>query len=176
MSVTELGYFTDDGHTWIALTPDVVPIDAAYNWAVRADCGAVVLFSGTIRDHADGRDGVQYLTYEAYEEQATPKMVEIASEIRARWSTVGRVVLIHRTGRIELGESSVVVVVSSPHRPVAFAAARFGIDALKASVPIWKHEVWETGADWGTGAHELTPVSSVRSDDPSSELAQGNPQ
>ncbi len=63
--------------------------------------------------------------------------------------------LLHRTGRLELGESSVVAVVSAPHRAEAFEAARFAIDALKESAPIWKHEVWADGADWGTGAHDV---------------------
>jgi molybdopterin synthase catalytic subunit len=128
---------------------------------VLSHCGAVVLFSGTVRDHADGRDDVQHLTYEAYEEQAVPRLEAIASEMRTRWPETGRVALLHRLGRLELGESSVLVVVSSPHRPEAFAAARFGIDALKASVPIWKHEVWNGGSDWALGAQHLVDASSV---------------
>ena len=132
-----------------------MPIDAAYEWAVRPDCGAVVLFSGTVRDHAEGREGVEYLTYEAYDEQVVPRMQSIVDEARVRWPTVGRLVLLHRTGRIELGASSVVVVASAPHRPEAFEAARFAIDALKAAVPIWKHEVWAGGAEWGTGSTDV---------------------
>jgi molybdopterin synthase catalytic subunit len=120
-----------------------------------------VLFSGTVRDHAEGRSGVQHLTYEAYEEQAVPKMAEITDELRRRWPTTGAVVMLHRTGRLDLGESSVVVVVSSPHRPEAFEAARYGIDALKAGVPIWKHEVWDGGSDWGTGAQTVTSAADV---------------
>ena len=149
------------GEDWVGITADPLPITAAYEWAVRPDCGAVVLFSGTVRDHAEGRSGVQHLTYEAYEEQAVPKMADIAAEVRNRWSQTGRIVLLHRTGRLELGESSVIVVVSSPHRPEAFEAGRFAIDALKVSVPIWKHEVWDGGADWGTGAESLTSATSV---------------
>jgi molybdopterin synthase catalytic subunit len=152
-----------EGDTWLGLTAQPLPIAEAYEWAVRPDCGAVVLFSGTVRDHAEGRSGVQYLTYEAYEEQAVPKLAEIASELRTRWPATGRIVFLHRTGRIELGESSVIVVVSSPHRPEAFEAGRFAIDALKASVPIWKHEVWDTGADWGTGAQDVRPANRVTS-------------
>src|SRR5262249_12990665 len=104
------------GDDWVGITADSLPIAAAYEWAVRRDCGAVVLFSGTVRDHAEGRGGVQHLTYEAYEEQAVPRMQAIADEVRVRWPQTGRVVLLHRTGRLELGESSVIVVVSSPHR------------------------------------------------------------
>ncbi len=150
-----------DGNTWIGITADVLPVGLAYEWSVRPACGAVVLFSGTVRDHAEGRAGVQSLTYEAYEEQAEAKMAEIEAEIRVRWPDIGSVVLLHRTGVLVLGESSVIVVVSSPHRPEAFEAARFGIDAVKASVPIWKHEVWDGGSDWGTGAQALSDASSV---------------
>ena len=150
-----------DGNTWIGVTADVLPVGLAYEWSVRPQCGAVVLFSGTVRDHAEGRSGVQSLTYEAYEEQAEAKMADIACEIRVRWPDTGAIVLLHRTGLLVLGESSVIVVVSSPHRPEAFDAGRFGIDALKASVPIWKHEVWDGGSDWGTGAQALSDATFV---------------
>jgi len=151
------------GDDWVGITADPLPVAAAYEWAVRPDCGAVVLFSGTVRDHAEGRSGVDHLTYEAYEEQAVSKMAEIAAEIRVRWPDTGRIALVHRTGRLEIGESSVIVVVSTPHRGEAFEAGRYGIDALKVSVPIWKHEVWEGGSDWGTGAEALTSPASVES-------------
>jgi molybdopterin synthase catalytic subunit len=149
------------GEDWLGISADPMPITEAYEWAVRPDCGAVVLFSGTVRDHAEGRAGVQHLTYEAYDEQVVAKLEAIASEVRRRWPQTGRIALLHRTGRLELGESSVIVVVSSPHRAEAFEAGRFAIDALKVSVPIWKHEVWEGGSDWGTGAERLAPASSV---------------
>ena len=147
----------------MGITAAQLPVAEAYEWAVRADCGAVVLFSGTVRDHAEGRSGVQHLTYEAYEEQAVPKMAEIATEVRGRWPATGQIVLLHRTGKLGLGESSVIVVVSSPHRPEAFEAGRYAIDALKATVPIWKHEVWDGGSDWGTGAHDVQTASEVSS-------------
>jgi molybdopterin synthase catalytic subunit len=149
------------GANWIGLTDEELPVGDAYEWAVQPECGAVVLFSGTIRDHAEGRDGVAHLTYEAYEEQTVPRFQAICDELRVRWPDAGRVVLLHRTGRLEIGESSVIAVVSSPHRPVAFEAARFAIDALKETAPIWKHEVWADGADWGTGAHEIRDASAV---------------
>ncbi len=134
-----------------------------YDWCVRPDCGAVVLFSGTVRDHAEGRTDVERLEYEAYDEMVVPKMREIVAELRARWPETGRVVLVHRVGSLELGESSVVTAVSAPHRPEAFAAARFAIDALKVSVPVWKREVWADGSDWGTNAADLVPASDVTS-------------
>lgn len=152
-----------DGDNWLGLTDAELPIGAIYDWCVRPDCGAVVLFSGTVRDHAEGRTDVQHLEYEAYEEMVVPKLDEIVAETRSRWPEVGRLVLVHRIGRLELGESSVVVCASAPHRPDAFAAARFAIDALKVSVPVWKREVWEGGSDWGTNAADLVDVVDVPS-------------
>jgi molybdopterin synthase catalytic subunit len=163
--------------TWVGITDNQLPISAAYEWCVLPTCGAVVLFSGTVRDHAVDEDGllrtdVQHLVYEAYEVQAVASFQKIADEVRVRWPHTGRVVLLHRVGQLELGESSVVAVVSAPHRPEAFEAARYAIDALKASAPIWKHETWldsTTGTThgWGTGAHQIVdPVSvpTVRGD------------
>ena len=151
------------GETWLGLTAAPLPVGEAADWAVRPDCGAVVLFSGTVRDHAGDRTNVTRLEYEAYEEQVEPRLATIAEEARARWPELGRLVLLHRTGPLEVGESSVVVAASAPHRPEAFAAARFCIDSLKATVPIWKREVWEGGEEWGLDAHDLTDVSETRS-------------
>jgi molybdopterin synthase catalytic subunit len=154
-----------DSARWIALTDAPLPIGALYDWAVLPQCGAVVLFSGTVRDHAvegdQRRDGVTHLEYEAYDEQVLSRFEAIDDELRRRWPDTGRVAIIHRVGRMELTESSVVVVVSAPHRPVAFDAARFAIDAVKASAPIWKHETWADGSGWGTGAHDITDPSDV---------------
>ena len=155
-----------DGRSWLALADEPLPVGAAHEWAVLPGCGAVVLFSGTTRDHAVDdrgvrRDGVEHLTYEAYTEQVGPCLEAIDAELRARWPDTGRVALLHRTGRVDVGESSVLVVVSAPHRAAAFAAARFGIDSLKASAPIWKHESWEAGGDWGAGAHDIVEPGDV---------------
>lgn len=156
-----------DGDTWLGLTDAELPIGAIYAWCLRPDCGAVVLFSGTVRDHATAGDavrtGVQHLEYEAYDEMVVPKLQEIVDEARVRWPDVGRIALVHRVGRLELGESSVVAAVSAPHRPEAFAAARFAIDALKVSVPVWKREVWAGGSDWGTNAADLVEATHVAS-------------
>jgi len=153
-------------NSWLSLTSDPLPVAAAYEWAVLPQCGAVVLFSGTVRDHATDaqgvlRDNVESLTYEAYESQVVPRFEAIEAELRQRWPETGRVVLIHRTGSLALGESSVIAVVSAPHRAGAFEAARFAIDALKSSAPIWKHEVWSDGADWGLAAGIPIDASSV---------------
>ena len=146
------------GDNWIALTEDPLPVGHAHDWAVSPTCGAVVVFSGTVRDHAEGRTGVTHLTYEAYEGRAEEAMAAVAGEARRRWPDLGRIVIWHRTGRLGLGESSVVVVAAAPHRPLAFEAARYMIDAVKASAPIWKHEEWSGGSDWGADA---TPIVSA---------------
>jgi molybdopterin synthase catalytic subunit len=151
----------DDGDDWFALSESELSIPDAYEWAILPRCGAVVLFSGTIRDHAEGRSGVEHLTYEAYEEQVVLRFREIGVELRRRWPDTGRVALLHRVGRLVVGESSVVAVVSAPHRAEAFDAARYAIDALKQAAPIWKHEVWADGADWGTGASDLRDPRTV---------------
>jgi molybdopterin synthase catalytic subunit len=148
-----------DAADWVGITPDPLPVERALDWVVLPSCGAVVLFSGTTRDHAEGREGVTHLSYEAYEEQVGPRLEAIATEARARWPEVGRLVLLHRIGTVPLGESSVIVVASAPHRPEAFAAARFAIDALKAGAPIWKRESWTDGDDWAPGT---APVDDVR--------------
>ena len=132
---------------------------AAYEWCVRPDCGAVVLFSGTVRDHAEGRSGVAHLTYEAYEEHVVPRLDAIAAEIRAQWPRTGRIALLHRVGRLELGESSVIVAVSAPHRAEAFEAARFGIDTLKETVPIWKREQHEGGSTWAAASRPIRSIA-----------------
>ena len=147
------------GDDWIALSGAPLPTDAASTWVVRPDCGAVVVFVGTVRDHAEGRPGVVSLEYEAYVEQAEARMGAVAEEARARFDGVGRIALLHRTGPLALTEAAVVVAVSAPHRGEAFDAARFCIDTLKATVPIWKKEAWAGGEDWGTDA---TPVEARR--------------
>jgi molybdopterin synthase catalytic subunit len=149
------------GVDWVGLSADPLPVEAALAWVQTADCGAQVLFTGTVRDAAEGRTGVEWLEYEAYEEQAVPRLASVAAEVRARWPEAGRIALLHRTGRLQLGEVAVVVVVAAPHRGAAFAAARFAIDAVKASVPIWKKESWEGGEAWGTGAEAVVSPSDV---------------
>ncbi len=143
------------GETWLGLSSSPLPVAEALSWAGRPDCGGLVLFSGTARDHAEGRPGVDQLEYEAYESQVVPRLREVADEARVRWPPVGRIALLHRTGVLEVGDSAVVVVVSAPHRAEAFEAARFCIDTLKRSVPIWKRERWAGGESWGLEAQHI---------------------
>lgn len=149
------------GRSWIALSDAPLPVGAVTEWAIRPECGGLVLFVGTVRDHADGRSGVHLLEYEAYVEQAEAKMREVADVAMQRWPVLGAVALLHRVGALELGEAAVVVAVSAPHRGEAFDAARWCIDTLKATVPIWKKEHWDGGADWGLAATELADVSEL---------------
>jgi molybdopterin synthase catalytic subunit len=144
-----------DGDTWLGLSASPLPVAEAVAWAVLPDCGGVVLFSGTARDHAEGRTGVERLEYEAYESQVVPRLGAVADETRVRWPTVGRIALLHRTGALAVGDSAVVVVVSAPHRAEAFEAARFCIDTLKRTVPIWKREIWPDGESWGLDAQHI---------------------
>ena len=149
------------GDDWTALSDGALPVGDAYAWAVRPDCGAVVVFTGTARDHSTDRPGVSELAYEAYEEQAVPRLQQVVRELRDRWPAVGRVALVHRVGDVPIGQEAVLVVVSAPHREEAFAAARFGIDAVKASVPVWKRERWEGGEGWGLEAQHLVDPAEV---------------
>lgn len=143
------------GDTWVGLSHAPLPVAEATAWAVRPHCGGLVVFSGTARDHAPGRPAVERLEYEAYEAQVVPRLARVADEARARWPDIGRVALLHRVGVLEIGESAVVVAVSAPHRESAFAAARFCIDDLKRSVPIWKRESWHGGESWGLEAQHI---------------------
>lgn len=145
---------------WVALSAVALDPPAADGWVRRPGCGAVVTFSGTVRDHAQGRRGVTGLDYEAWAEQAEVAMAEVVAEVRRR-HRLGRVVLWHRTGSLVVSDTAVVVAVSSPHRAEAFDAARWVIDTVKATVPIWKQETWDGGRGWGTSAEPIAPVGTV---------------
>lgn len=119
------------------------------------------MFLGTVRDHADGRPDVTGLHYEAYDEEVVPRFEAVAAEARRRWPDLARLVVLHRRGDLAVSDVSVVVAASAPHRAEAFEAARFAIDAVKASVPIWKRETWSGGEDWSTCAHAPVEASLV---------------
>ena len=115
--------------------------------AVRGDGdGAVATFAGVVRNQSKGRR-TRHLVYEAYTPMAVKKMQEIGLEVRERWD-VDRMGVLHRLGRLEIGEISVLIAVSSPHRKAALEACHYAIDRLKETVPIWKKEVWEDGEAW----------------------------
>ena len=109
--------------------------------------GGIVLLSGVVRNETDGRP-VKFLEYEAHAAMAEAKLREIGRAIRARWNGVRRVAILHRIGRLEIGESSVLIAVSAAHRGDAFEACRYAIDTLKRTVPVWKKEHFEDGEVW----------------------------
>jgi len=121
--------------------------------------GAVVVFEGIVRNHSGGR-ATLYLEYEAYEAMAIAKMREIGAEMRDKFS-IRRFAMVHRLGRLEIGETSVMIAVCSAHRGAAFDACRYGIDTLKRNVPIWKKEFFRDGAVWADGE-----IPSARGEDP----------
>lgn len=164
------GLVPPQGRDWIGLGSDPLPVDAAWRWAILPECGGVVSFCGTVRDHSEGRPGVTALEYEAYVEQVAPRLTRVAVAARERWEEIGRLVLLHRVGRLEVGEVSVVVVTSTPHRAEAFAAAEFCIDTLKQTVPIWKRETWSGGTDWTLCSHEIDDAHRVPAFDAVTEV------
>jgi molybdopterin synthase catalytic subunit len=131
----------------IRLTRDPIEHAALTEQVRRGHCGAVVTFLGTVRDLTGDRVTVA-LDYEGYPGMAEKKLAEIEAETRERWP-VGDIVLEHRLGRLEVGDISVAVAVSCPHRAQAFEACRHAIDRLKELVPIWKKENWSDGTtEW----------------------------
>jgi molybdopterin synthase catalytic subunit len=120
-------------------------LDEVYQQADDSRNGAIVVMSGMVRDHTDGR-AVSYLEYQAYEPMALEVFKQIAAQIRQQWTDVTRVVIHHRTGKLLIGEISVLVAVGCPHRGEAFAACQYAIDTLKHNAPIWKKEHWEDGS------------------------------
>ena len=131
------------------VTDAVLNPDILTNAAMQETNGAVITFLGVVRRQSRG-NLVEYLEYEAYPEMAEKKMAEIGDEVRQRWP-IEFVGVHHRTGRMEVGDVSLVVVVGSPHRKEAFEAAQYCVDRIKEVVPIWKKEVWEGGEVWIEG-------------------------
>ena len=111
-----------------------------------------------MRDHSEGRPGVTALEYEVHPDQAVPRLRKVADAARDRWPVIGRLVLHHRVGCLSVGEISVVVAASAPHRAEAFAAAEYCIDTVKRSVPVWKRETWAGGTDWSPCTHDIEDV------------------
>jgi MoaE-MoaD fusion protein len=138
----------------LALVRDPIDHAALVRHVRAAEDGAVVTFDGCVRNHSHGRPTL-YLDYEAYESMALAKIREIAVQIHEKFS-IHLVAIAHRLGRLEIGETSVFIAISSAHRPAAFDACRFAIDTLKRTVPIWKKEYFEDGAIWADG--EMPPA------------------
>ncbi len=147
-----------EGDDWLVLTEAVLPSARALEWVEGERWGGVVGFFGVVRDHAEGRTDVVAVDYEAYDTQVLPRLADLAAAARSRVPDLGRVVLWHRTGRLEVGATSVAVVVSAPHRGEAFDACRFLIDTLKATLPIWKLEHWAGGSGWSPSGQAVAEV------------------
>lgn len=139
------------------------PIDAgALLEAVPATRdGAALLFLGVVRDHNEGRS-VSHLEYQAYPEMAEAVLEEIAAEARSRWP-IGGIVIVHRLGRLAIGEASVGIAVASPHRGDAYEASRYIIEELKQRVPIWKREGYLEGGERWLGEAENAPDTGAAS-------------
>ena len=129
------------------LVPELqLSLEAAVDEVRDAGAGAIATFTGTVRNESRGRD-VHYLEYEAYVEMATDVMTQLAAKLKERYE-LHEIAIHHRTGRLEIGEASVVIAVSAPHRQDALAACKDAIDELKETVPLWKKEVYEGGEEW----------------------------
>lgn len=144
---------TPEGH-FFGLTRDAIDGTRLAREILRAEDGAFVNFEGVVRNHSGGRK-TRFLDYECYEALAIKTMAAIGDDI-ARKHAVGHVAIVHRLGRLEIGETSVAVVVTSPHRRPAFEAALEGINRVKTSVPIWKKEHFEDGEVWVEGEWDST--------------------
>ncbi len=137
------------------ITDQPLSLDDAAARVARPDCGAVVTFAGIVRGETTTEEGprsTDFLNYEAYGEMAERQLARIGDEIKQQWPKVASVCILHRTGRLEVGEPSVIIAVATPHRgDGCFEACRFAIERLKAAVPIWKQENWSDGSVWIEG-------------------------
>jgi MoaE-MoaD fusion protein len=148
---------------WVEIVRNPISAQPILDRVKGPEDGAVVVFDGIVRNHTGGRRTL-YLDYEAYEPMALEKLRELTGALRERFSVSG-VAIVHRLGRLEIGESSVLIAVSAAHRAVAFEACRFAIDTLKRSVPIWKKEYFADGAVWAEG-EALGPIPGPESHRP----------
>lgn len=140
---------------WIAVSENPLACEDIAAWVSRPHCGAVVTFLGTARSSSTTGHDIIELVYETSESLATTRMAEVVRVARERWPSVVAVALHHRVGSVALEQPAVVVAVSAPHRHEAFEAARYCIDAVKKSVPMWKREVWEGGSAWSQEAQTM---------------------
>ena len=129
------------------ITTEEISVDEVVAGLADAGNGAVITFVGVVRDNTDGRQ-VQYLEYEAYPHMAEDMLRQIGDEVLSRWKTIRQAAIVHRVGRLNIGETSVVIALSAAHRAEVFDAVHYAIDRLKEIVPIWKKEVWADGAEW----------------------------
>jgi len=140
-----------------ALIDSVIDVQRVSDAVRRDESGAVITFEGVTRNHHDGK-GVVHLEYEAYSGMAEAEMAAIGAQVLVQWPGA-RVAMVHRVGVVGVGEASVVIAVSAPHRDEAYAASRYAIDELKSKVPVWKKEVYADGSVWKANAEVLDEPS-----------------
>ena len=143
---------------WVSVSASELSVDQLTTWATRDTTGAVVSFSGAVRSTSGDHDDITSLEYDASEELAERRIRDIIAVARSRWPQIVAVAVHHRTGVVRLGESSVIVVVSSAHRREAFEASMFCIDTLKSAVPIWKRDIWDGGSAWSSDVRAITEI------------------
>jgi len=131
---------------FVKLSNDLLSVEEAYRAVATSSAGGISTFVGATRDTFEGK-AVLRLEYEAYEEMASKEMRKLCDKVRARWD-VKKMAVFHRLGVVPVGEASVIIAVSSAHRREAIEACHFAIDELKATVPIWKKEIYEDGSTW----------------------------
>jgi molybdopterin synthase catalytic subunit len=132
------------------ITTDVLDAQALVDLVRRDEAGGLTLFYGNVRNFSEGRD-VERLEYEAHESMALKKMREVAEETKRRYPEISEIGVWHRIGVLEIGETSLLVAVSSPHRKEAFEACHWAVDRVKEVVPVWKKEHWREGSAWVEG-------------------------
>jgi MoaE-MoaD fusion protein len=142
------------------VTREPMPAQELAELVRRDEDGAVALFYGVVRNHSEGR-AVERLEYEAHESMALRKMQEVATETKRRFPDISEIGVWHRIGRLEIGETSLLVAVSSPHRNEAFEACHWAVDRVKEVVPVWKKEHWAGGSAWVEG-HTVEPPEHAR--------------
>jgi molybdopterin synthase catalytic subunit len=147
--------YSKDHLDWVDVTTTSLRAEELTHWATRPECGAVVTFVGTARSSSSTGREITELQYETSVELATKAIVDVVATTREKWPQLVAIAVHHRVGTVALEEPAVVIVVSSPHRAEAFAAAQFCIDTVKTSVPMWKREVWLGGSAWSQEAHDI---------------------
>jgi molybdopterin synthase catalytic subunit len=129
------------------IPPDPISVDDVIARLADPAVGAIATFVGVVRGETEGRETL-YLEYEAYPDMAEATLAQIGDEVQERWPSIREIAIVHRIGRLEIGEVATVIAVSAAHRSEVFDALRFCIDRLKEIVPIWKKEVWANGEAW----------------------------
>ena len=146
---------------WVSVTTSPLSPDELSSWVGRPSSGAIVTFCGIVRNSSTTGHEITSLEYETSVELAESRIANVVDVARSRWPALGAVAVHHRIGEVELGGVAVVVAVSSPHRQEAFEAAKFCIDAVKTTVPMWKREVWEGGSTWSEETSDIVSVQDL---------------